>query len=686
MAAYEVNRRRFLQNTAYAGAGAVVMLGCTTGQGRPQGGSGGMGGALPPIQGSEIIVDAAQYPKKFAEWPEFAKQVAAGKLPPVAERIGQDPLVVKPLQGVGRYGGVIRRGFMGATDGMNGAGFCGGPDTLLYYDYRGQNVIPNLARGFELSDGDRVLTLHLRRGMKWSDGEPFTADDIVFWREDINLHPDLGISGTAGLRAGGKNVTIRKVDDYTVEFISAVPNSILAEVLAAHDDLGGLSRSGRLLAGGYAPQHYLREFHPKYTSQSAANKAAKDAGFDDWTAYFRDRMTWERNAELPALSPWIVTRPLTTPPWELAANPYSIWVDNQGNQLPYVPKVTMANSESPDVFNLRAVAGQYDFQDRNLAIANLPVLLKNQERSNYTIHRAPNDSMEFGIRINLAYAKDKTLGDLVRNVDFRRALSLGIDREQINQTFTFGTSKVSATMAADNSQYFPGPEWRMKWAAFDLAQANSLLDKIGLTKRDGAGYRMRPDGKGRITLDCLAGRLFADFVAMGEMVKRQWQKIGIDMNLQNASGALLVQRTLANDILLTAHIVGTEDPFLRPQLLLPTDIATYSGVIGIPYAKWFATQGRDGVEPPASLAPLKQAMRLYEQGLEAPEERRADIGKELYKAHADQVWSIGVFGFGLMLFGLYSASNKLGNVPGRIVNSAALRSPANLLPMTFYYR
>jgi peptide/nickel transport system substrate-binding protein len=397
-------------------------------------------------------------------------------------------------------------------------------------------------------------------------------------------------------------------------------------------------------------------------------------------------MTWERNVDLPALTPWIVTRPITTPPWEFAANPYSIWVDVQGNQLPYVPKVTMSNAENPDVFNLRAVAGQYDFQDRNLAIANLPVLLKNQQRSKYTVHRAPNDSMEFGLRINLAYSKDKTIGDLVRNVDFRRALSLGIDRAQINQTFALGTSKVSATMAADNSKYFPGPEWRMKWANFDQAQANSLLDKIGLTKRDGAGYRMRPDGKGRLTLDCQAARLFADFVAMGEMVKRQWQKIGIDMNVQNVSGTLLLQRALANELLLTAHIVGTEDPFLRPELLLPTNLNTYSGVIGIPYAKWFASQGKDGVEPPASLDPLKQAMRLYEEGLRSPEERRAAIGKEIYKLHADQVWSIGVFGFGLMLFGLYTASNKLGNVPGRIVNSLVERTPSNLLPMTFYYK
>jgi peptide/nickel transport system substrate-binding protein len=338
------------------------------------------------------------------------------------------------------------------------------------------------------------------------------------------------------------------------------------------------------------------------------------------------------------------------------------------------------------VFNLRAVAGQYDFQDRNLTIANLPVLLKNQKRSNYTIHRAPSDGMELGIRINLAYAKDKTIGALLRNVDFRRALALGVDRGQVNQAFALGTSKPSATMVADDSKYFPGPEWRTKWATLDPAQANALLDKIGLTKRDSAGFRLRPEGKGRLTLDYQAVQSFADFVAVGEMIKRQWQQIGIDLNVQKVAGPLLVQRALANELMLSGHIVGTEDPFLRPDTLLPSNSTNYPGMIGIPYAKWFASHGKTGVEPPKSLDLLKQAMGLYEQGLRATEEQRVDLGKQIYMMHADQVWSIGIFGFGMMFFGIYSASNKLANVPGRILNSLVEQTPSNLLPMTFYYK
>jgi peptide/nickel transport system substrate-binding protein len=688
MTQHHLSRRRLLQNSAYAGAGAIILSSCSTGGGggAKQGAASGANGSLPPIEGAQVILDPAQFPKKFTESPDFAKKVQAGQLPAVAERIGQDPLVLKPLGEAGKYGGEIRRGFIGTTDWLNGAGFCGGPDTLLYWDAKGEKVNPNIARSYKLSDGDKVLTLQLRRGMKWSDGKPFTADDIIFWREDINLHPALGISGSAALRAGGKDVEIKKVDDYTVQFISAVPNSLLVELLASNDDVGGLASGGRLYSGGYAPKHYLSQFHPKYTSESAANKVAKSHGFDDWTAYFKDRMSWESNTELPALTPWIVSRPISSPPWELTANPYSIWVDDKGNQLPYIPKVTMSNTESPDVFNLRAVAGQYDFQDRNLAVANLPVLLKNQERSKYTIHRAPNDSMEFGVRINLAYSKDKTLGDLLRNVDFRRALSLGIDRSQLNNTYALGTSKVSATTASDTNRYSPGSQWHSKWATFDQAQANQLLDKVGLTKRDGSGFRTRPDGKGRIVLDYQAVKSFADFVGMGEMIKRQWQKIGLDVNVQQVAPALIVQRSLANQLMLSGHIVGTEDPFLRPDTFLPTNTNNYPGMIGIPYAKWFASGGKSGEEPPKSLDLLKQAMNMYQQGLRSPEAQRVSLGKQLYEMHADQVWSIGILGFGLLIFGIYEASDRLANVPGRIRNSLVERTPSNLFSQTFYYK
>ena len=640
---------------------------------------------LPEVEGGQVVTDPAQFPTRFSESPEFAALVAAGKLPPVAQRIGRDPLVITPVHEIGKYGGTLRRAFLGTGDWVNAARFCAGPDSLLYWDFRMRKVVPNIARGFELSADRKTLTLQLRRGLRWSDGEPFTADDILFWRNDVSLHPDLG-GATPLLRTNGHPVTIGKVDDFTVEFVSAGPYPMLPALLAASSDLGGLAGAGSNGGGGYAPRHYLSRFHPKYTAQERVDRLAKDAGFDGWVSFFRNRSSWHLNTELPTLSPWVVTRPISNPPWQFEANPYSIWVDSQGNQLPYIRTISMSPSESVEVITLRTVAGEYDFQDRHLAVASLPVLLQNQDRSKYTVHRAPAGEMDFGIRINLAYDKDRELGDLIRTADFRRALSLGVDRDQVNEAFFLGTSTPSATMVPDNSRYFPGPEWRTKWATHDPAQANMLLDRIGLTRKDGDGYRLRPSGNGRIRLDYQAVRSFADLPGIGEMIKRHWQEIGIDLNVETVEGNLIVQRTLANELMLSGHQVGTDDPFLRPDTLLPTVTNNYPGMIGIPYAKWFASNGATGVEPPAPVQLLTDAMDLYRQGLVGSEEDRVRIGKQLFMLHADQVWSIGVVGFGLGMYGIYTATNRLGNIPARILNTQHQKTPSNALPMTFFHK
>jgi peptide/nickel transport system substrate-binding protein len=683
---YESNRRQFLRDVTCFGGGLIVLSGCT--EAPPSGdGQGSLSNGLqklPDVEGGEIVTDPARFPARFNESPEFAALVSAGKLPPVAERIGRDPLVIKPVQQIGKYGGTLRRGFLGVGDHVNGMRFCAGPDNLLYWDYRMRQVIPNIARHFEQSDDDRVLVLHLRRGMRWSDGIPFTADDLVFWRDDISLNENIG--SAAVLRMDGKEVAVRKIDDHTVEFVSPAPNPLLPALLAGYTDIGGMAANSSTGGGGFAPKHYLSRFHPAYTSEKEANKVAADAGFNDWAAYFKDRNTWHLNAELPALTPWVVTQPISRPPWTFQANPYSVWVDTEGNQLPYIRTIRMGNAENTEAITLRTVAGEYDFQDRHLTVASLPVLLQNQQRSRYTVHRAPLSEMDFGVRINLAYDEDTVLGELIRTTDFRRALSLGVDRSQLNAAFFLSTSRPSATMAADDSRYFPGPQWRTMWATHDPARANALLDRIGLTAKDGAGYRLRPDGTGRIRLDYQSVRSFNDFPRMGEMIKEHWRAIGIDLTVATVDPTLLTQRSLSNELMLSGHQVGTDDPFLRPDTLLPTVTNAYAGMIGIPYAKWFATNGGSGVEPPRSVGRLKDAMALYRKGLRSSDEERVAIGQEIFKLHADQVWTIGVVGFGLGIYGIYTADNRLGNVPRRILNTLHQKTPSNALPMTFYYK
>ncbi len=680
MAQNEFSRRVLLRNAALAGGGLLLAGACTPG---PR--SGGVADAA-KLQGAEVIVDPARFPDTLKESPEFAKLVAEGKLPKVAERIGQDPLVLKPVEGIGKYGGQLRRGFSGVADFHNANRFCAGPDNLLYWDFRQERLLPNIARDYELSSDSRELVLHLRRGMRWSDGHPFTADDIVFWRDDINLDRSMGLGGSSALSPRGNDVAVKKIDDVTVVFQSPKPYGVLPEILAGWTDIGGQTYAGPRGGGGFAPKHYLSKFHPKYTSEAAATALAREAGMEAWPLFLLDRNTWYLNPELPTLTPWTVTRPINDPPWEFAANPYSIWVDTDGNQLPYIPKIAMNLAPDPEAISLRTVSGQYDFQDRGLQVDKLPVLVNNQERGDYTVHKAPNGTMDCTIRLNLSYSKVPEIGELIRNVDFRRALSLGINRDQINQTFFLGSSKQSAVMPAQRSPYHPGSEWKTKWATHDVKQANALLDRIGLSKKDDEGFRLLPSGAGRLRLDIESSFGLSNYPAVGEMIRKQWADIGIDATNETVEATLLIERTLTGDLMMSVITTITDDPFTLPDSFLPTVTDSYIGLIGIPYAKWFTSGGRDGEEPPASLSKLKDAMELYYRGLELGKEERIPLGQELFRTHADQVWSIGLVGFGLAGNGLYCASNRLGNVPGTIINNSPLKAPSNVMPMTLYYK
>jgi peptide/nickel transport system substrate-binding protein len=226
--------------------------------------------------------------------------VQRGTLPPVAERIGLDPLVLRPVHGIGTYGGTLHRAFR--TDSRSGPDeelFASGPDRWLWIDFTYTNLVPNIARGYELSNDAKALTILLRRGMHWSDGAPFTSDDVLFWYEDIYLNTRLIPTPHPRMQLFGEPIVIEMVDRYAFRFVSPGPNPLLPRILATRcgisghaSDLGGADGMG-----GYAPKHYLAQFHPKHATggQAAVDKMAAEAGFADWASFFKaQRLDAER--------------------------------------------------------------------------------------------------------------------------------------------------------------------------------------------------------------------------------------------------------------------------------------------------------------------------------------------------------------------------------------------------------
>jgi peptide/nickel transport system substrate-binding protein len=687
-----IRRRDFLKLSAAAG-GAAVLAACvppsTTPGGSP--GASATAGATPAkagqytlgkIEGPTIVTDAAKFPKTFKEAPELAALVQQGRLPPVAQRIGQDPLVIQPLRAIGKYGGTMRKAIFAGINDLSVARFMTGGAPLLLWDYEWKTIKPNLARSFEMSADGRTITIQLRRGMKWSDGQPFTADDIMFWFEDIYNNEEVHPGNSADLLIAGKPVVIQKVDETTLRFVSPQANPLLLEIMASPiSDLGATFRQQLGRGGPYAPKHYLSKFHAKYVGKEAADKLAADAKQNGWQANLKNKMQYAANPDLPVVYPWVVKIPATDPTsFVIERNPYSIWVDTDGQQLPYIGTVQHTAVTSTDALTLKATSGELDFMELQFNTAQLPVLIQNESRGGYKVALDPQQG-GIGIALNLAYVEDPVIGDLFRTADFRRALSMGIDRNQLNETFWLGTGTPSSSAPADDNKYFPGPEYRTKYSTLDLAQANQLLDKIGLTQKDASGYRMRKDGK-RLTLTFMAVDRLVDQAQMGEMIKTHWAKIGVDLTVEATSSALAQQKIPANQAQMTINNVGTEEVYLSPGFQTPIG-GGFSAIMGVPYGQWANSNGALGKEP---FAELKEAIALWERGkAAATATEKLDLGKQLTRLAIDNVFAIGLVVADLTS-GIRIAKTTMENIPARVVTSNVLLSPVISMPQTYFFK
>ena len=675
-------RRTFITGTT-----AVLAAAAPTAQALAQAVSGpskfGDSGLVGRLEGPS---QATATPTAFKEAPQLAELVKAGKLPPVAQRLPSEPLVLKPLESVGRYGGTWRRAFIGPSDGENGNRIMAS-DKLLFWDPTGSKIVPSVAKAYELSKDGKSTTLFLRKGMKWSDGAPFTADDFVFWYEDMYLNKDIVPAPIADMSSGGKPGRLVKIDETTVRFEFENPYFLFPSMLAGDTLIGGgqaVRQSGGNSFGAYAPAHYLKQFLPKYSSEAEVTRKAKEQGFDTWVRALHVKKDWQLNTELPTLGPWKTTRPINTPTWAMERNPFYYGVDTDGNQLPYIDNIIMTLAENIEVANLRAIAGEYDLQERHIDLPKLPVILENRERGKYDVHLdLAYNGADTTLHINMNHTADPEVGKWLKNVDFRRALSLGIDREQMNDTFWLGLGTPGSTAPAEAMPESPGKEWRTKWSTLDVAQANKLLDGIGLTRKDSAGYRLRTDNGQRLSIQLLAIKAFMDWPKHAEMIAQQWRQIGIFGDVREAERGLAFQRRDAGEhqILVWTN-GGTELLYLYPSWALPVDIS--NNAYGNGWARWYASNGEQGTKP--DNPEMLRALELFRSAAGKEEGERNRIAQEIWKIMIDQQFHIGTCGQSPALMGVRIASRRLGNIPGRACIAQHCRTPGSSHPQTWFFK
>jgi peptide/nickel transport system substrate-binding protein len=632
------------------------------------------------IEGA-VAQSESKRPPKLGESPMLAELVKAGKLPPVEQRVPEEPEVIKPLREIGKYGGTWRRGFTGPGDTENFNRVMG-HEKPIHVDYTGYKLVPAVAKAWELVDGGKTIRLSLRKGMKWSDGQPFTADDWMFWWEDIYSNKEIIPVGTAEMSINGKPGTMAKVDDTTIEFRFPEPYPMFVDVLSAFTQMGaGLALGGTQwhMMGPYAPAHYIKQFLPKHNPQAEAQ--AKAGGFDSWTAQLKNKYNWALNPELPVVSAWKTVTPINTPVWTLERNPFFWGVDTEGNQLPYIDKVQLNLAENLEVANLRAIAGEYDEMGRHMDVAKLPVFLENQQRGGYkVVLDTSTDAANVAIHVNQSFDGDPEIRKWLTNVDFRRALSMGIDRDQFNEAFFLGMSTPSSLMSDDASPENAGPEWRTKWSTLDIPQANALLDKIGLDKKDAQGMRLRTDNGQllRLTVTTVAAA-FLPYAQMMEMVSQHWKKIGIQLDVKDTERNLSLKVVANNEQQLYVWGGGNPDIFLWPRHDMPAEPnEPFSGTL---YASWYASNGAAGKAPEDP--ELLKAYDMLRKGAGLVTEERHKLGQELKKIIVDQQWVIGTVGFSPVLRVI---GNKIGNVPDRYAWVTRARTPGAAHPPTYYMK
>ncbi|RLE07783.1 ABC transporter substrate-binding protein [Candidatus Aerophobetes bacterium] len=570
---------------------------------------------------------------RFDEAPMLKIKVAAGELPPIEKRLPREPMVVKPGEGIGKYGGTVN--FCVASIKSNEDFQWGRYASLLRRNDTCSEVLPNFIKGYDASKDYKVFTLYFRKGLKWSDGHPFTVDDVLFWWEDVILNKELTPTVPLQWKLGNEPAKFEKIDDYTLRIHFAKPNPTFPAQMSA-------------LAQGsfYHPKHYLNKWHIKYNPD--ANKLAKKEGYDYWWEAFEfhcDAGPGISDPNLPVTMAWRLKKATASyKSWE--RNPYYWAVDTNGNQLPYIDKVIVKVIPDLEAQKMTVITGGVDFYGFAASVKDYPLYKANEKKGGYRVMLAKSTAATHNnIAFNLNHP-DPVKRKIFQNVKFRRALSVAINREEINKKLYFGKGVVrQATCHPDCSFY--KKEWAEAWAQYDPELANKLLDEIGLDKRDPEGYRLRPDGKRMVvTIEYWPREERTDYL---EMVKKYWEAVGIKTNLKPEERSFYE----ATRVKTGEHDAGVWQLGVTMELTCHyMAINYYNQMLGlagstgaaVKWRQWFDTGGKSGWEPPED---IKQYFEWLKEWYSTPKgtEKYIELAQKIFDFHAERIFHIGAIGY-----------------------------------------
>jgi peptide/nickel transport system substrate-binding protein len=581
-----------------------------------------------PTPEPEKEATPAPPPSKYKEAPMLAERVEAGELPPVDERLPEEPSIVPVVEEIGQYGGTATTGEpAGWMIGLD-AWFVGAVFQLMLRptpDLTG--AVPNLVKEWEMSEDAKTITMHMRKGLKWSDGAPLTADDMVFRYEHVLQNEDLTPVIPPELSPGGELMKVEKADDYTLTFKFAAPNPTFV--------LGSMAHYYGFSWGQFIPSHYLKEYHIDFNPD--ADALAKEEGYDNWYELFLYKVDPDSNPERPAYEAYIITS-TTSDTTIMERNPYFWQVDPEGNQLPYIDKVITDRLSDPEIYNVKVLSGEYDFAGRATNIMNYAAYDDAAEQGDFRIILwNGGKGGEVVYEVNMNYDKDPVLRDIFRDVRFRRALSLAINRDEINDVIYFGRAVPRQMTVLPDSKYFK-EEFATAYAEYDPDQANALLDEMGLEWDANHEYRLRPDGEPL--------KIFWDYYEsetpkgpITELVRDHWKAVGVEINVKSISRQLLSERIRANEEPLSLWHGDNVTDILFPMERKWFVPAVKDSMAWCPlWAQWYETNGEQGEEPPDEIKQIFEWWENFRTTLDP------EWAYKILSAQAENVWSIGTVG------------------------------------------
>ncbi|MDN5788174.1 ABC transporter substrate-binding protein [Pseudorhodobacter sp.] len=580
-------------------------------------------------------------------------------LPALADRIPAEPLVVVPYDKIGTYGGTL--------DGMSEANEAGTSDfmslrhvNLVRYDDDLETIVPNVAKSWSWNDDYTELTFKLRKGQKWSDGQPFTSADVKFWYDNLELDTNINEKPKDYVTVAGQPMVVEAPDDETVIFKLPAPKPGLLAHFATH------------FAQAFQPKHFLGQFHPAINPD--ADKLAKSLGFENGYAVIKayygnsdwmdtgtpmlnspDKVAKMPGDAAPTLESFIVVKE-TTEGRHFVANPYFYQVDTEGHQLPYINEMDEVFVNDQQVRLLKFVNGEVDYKAQSMQLSDAPLLLENQESGKYTIQLKPRISMH-AISFNVTHPdleKRKIFGD----VNFRKAMSTAINRDAMNETAYFGQGTIQQYTGFSPLPAYIDPKWKDFETKYDPDAAKAALDQLGVVDKDGDGFRDLPNGDPLVLNLQFATQGIAGQVV--ELVSQNWADIGIKSVVKEVTSDEYRSAQSANQLDVGLWEKGQPVGIIlgNNELWVPPFENYFAHRTGMLWAEWVDSKGASGVEPPDYVKQMMADIDLL-QSTPSGTDKFKETANRLVENMVSNMLFIGT---AITPSPLYF-SNRLGNVP-----------------------